>query len=571
MQARQIELDTSGNLILPDGLLGSVQLVPHAEIITTINGKRAFAPVTVDKSDAVKIEAAIKEVAGEVMVDISKDKLLAYIQLKPTKKITPKLGLKNNLQGMLVEIYPQTKLEYQFDLSMILSTLAQKGITYGIDQQAIKTLLQNPSDDRVLIARGVKPKPGVDESITILFDTKKDDRPKVLADGRVDFKQKKIASVDIGEVLAVKVAGKPGEPGMAVDGSKIEPPAYKTLELKAGQGTMLQQDGFSVVALDSGLPSVAIKKDVWTFQVLPLLEYSDVNLSTGNIEFNGNLRINKDVAEGMSVFSSADVEVGGSVYEAKVIALGNLTIHKNVISSFISVGGMLEFQDDLKTKLQIVNKSLIELYQLLVVLKQRSNELGKQFPTGQMIAALIGKKFGDLPKIVDELYTLSKQNAVISANIKDLISELIVKFRRLGWHKAKGIEEVQIMQQRVATALTYLDALGESKGDVVVSYALNSTIESAGDVRVVGKGCINTIIKAKGNVIIDSIFRGGAITCQGTVKIKEVGSEIGAKTSIKTSGKVIQIEKAYSNVLLAAGSNTRTLNSTEYKIYMKED
>jgi hypothetical protein len=571
MQIPEIKLDVSGKVILPGDLIGAVQLVPHAEIKTIINGNRVYRQTTVDQNDHIEVEAVIKEINGEIILDISKDTLFAYLQLIPTKKIFPKINIKNSLQGFLLEIYPQTQFEYRFNLTMILELLEQKGITFGIDQQAIEMLLQNPSDKRVMIAKGVKPTLGVDESITVLFDTKKDDRPKILADGTVDFKQKRIALANIGEVLAVKVPGQPGQPGMGVDGHPIAPPAYKKLELIAGQGTSLQQDGFSVVAMENGLPSIAITRNVWTFQVIPLLEYNEVNISTGNVEFNGDLRINNDVAEGMSVFSSANIDIGGSVFGARVTALGNLNIRKNAISSFIVAGGRLEFQEELKAKLQHINKALSELYQLLLALRQRCKELDKGFSCGPMITCLINKKFVDVPKIVDDLYAKSKDDAIVSANIRDLISELVVKFRRLGWDKTREIEEVQRIQQRVATSIAYLDELKDSRGDVIVGYAINSTIESSGDVRVVGKGCINTIINARGNVIIESIFRGGTINCRGTIKIKEAGSETGTKTHIKTSGDAIRIDKAYPNVVVSSGMNSRALNNIEYKLYVIDD
>lgn len=572
MRTSKIELNETGKLILPDDLEQFVQLIPHAEIKTTVNGKPIFKPVSVTKEDNVKITARIQDTDAEVIVDVSNDKLFAYLQLKPAQRVTPKIEVENSINGTNIKIFPEINKEYPFTLQKLQHTLKKNEVVYGIDQQALVNLLEKPSDAKILIACGKKPKPGVDESINVLIDTKKDLRPQILPDGRVDFKQKRIASVDMGEVLAIKIPGQPGESGIGVDGKTIAAPEYNKIELNADSGTMLQQNGFAVIALESGLPSMSITKNVWTFQVIPLLEYDEVNLSTGNVEFNGNLKINKDVVEGMSVLGTGNVDIGGSVYGAKVIALGSLSISKNVLSSFINAGDMSEHREILKTKLQLLNKDLNKLYQILLALKQRCHELNTAYCSGQMIARLINKKFSYLPKTVDELDKLLKQKKIIvSSNVKNLVNELVVKFRRLGWQKTKDIAEVQRLQQRIAATITSLDALDDNQGDVLISYAINSTIEASGDVRISGKGCINTQINTKGDVIIDGIFRGGAINCHGSVKINEAGSEIGTKTVIKTTGKSIQINKAHSNVKLTVGLNTKTINSTEYKVYLKNE
>jgi len=124
---------------------------------------------------------------------------------------------------------------------------------------------------------------------------------------------------------------------------------------------MLQQNGNSVVALESGMPSLTVTQHIWTFQVTPMLEFNDVNLSTGNLEFNGDLRINNDIAENMAVFATGNIDIGGSVYGAKVVSLGNLTVSKNVISSFVTAGGMSDYLEALKEKLYKINKRMTEL------------------------------------------------------------------------------------------------------------------------------------------------------------------------------------------------------------------
>ncbi len=56
-----------------------------------------------------------------------------------------------------------------------------------------------------------------------------------------------------------------------------------------------------------------------------------VDISTGNISFDGTININGDVKDGMKIHSSGDVFVGGTVEAAEIEADGNIVIKGGVI------------------------------------------------------------------------------------------------------------------------------------------------------------------------------------------------------------------------------------------------
>ncbi|MBM7855399.1 uncharacterized protein (DUF342 family) [Desulfohalotomaculum tongense] len=572
MGTNKITLNEKGKVILPGDLNQHVQLVPHSDIAVTVNGKQVREPVSISGEDNVEL-AAVKGDQGKITVEISKDRLSAYVTLTPAVVIAPQIEVEYTPNGVTVKVLPQLKAEYPFTTEAIVQALKENGVVYGISREKISSLLKKPSETKTLVAEGTPFKPGVDESVNLLIDTENNNQPEILPDGRVDFRQKRLTSVDIGQVLAVKIPGKPGEPGTGVDGRPIEPPDYKRMELQAGEGTLLQQNGFSVVSTGRGLPLVQRNKNTWIFKVIPVYQVEEVTLSTGNLEFNGDLVVNKDVAEGMSVFAAGDVKIGGSVYGAKIVALGDVIVSKNVISSFVNAGGMSQYLENLKIKFQSINKSLIQLVELVVLLQERCRQLNKEVCLGQLIVGLINKKFSHLPKTINELvHLLKNKKVVVSSEVRNLITELELKFRRLGWLKIKSIEELQQLQQRVSAVMDFLEAQdNEEKGNVTVSYAINSNIEAEGSVYIAGKGCINTNINAKGNVTIDAVFRGGIISCKGAVKINEAGSEMGVKTVIKTGGSPVKIEKAYQNVFITVGSSSKNINGTEYKVYVREE
>ena len=573
MPVNGIYLQDDSKIIIPDDCSEPLFIVPHQDIQCFVNNQQIFESTPVKKEDEIVLTANSEVKSAEVVPSISADRLYAYLQLKPELSEVPAVELKKSIDGLLIKVSVSTKKSYPFNLQQLKEILAQKGIVYGIDDQILAELISIQSESRTVVAKGEPPKPGVDESVNILIDTEADNRPQLLADGRVDYKKKQTVSVELGQVLAVKIPGKPGQPGIGVDGRPIAPPEYKKVKLVAGQGTMLQQGGMSIIATDRGCPSLSVNGNTYFFQVKPLIELKEVNLTTGNLEFIGDIHVAGDVAEGMSVFAGGNISIGGSVFSGKINSFGIVTIGKNAVSSFINAGGIPHYLEDLKEKLNYLDNSIQKLVKLLIDIKKRCDELNREFSLGQMIVALINKKFSDLPGVVAQMNDiLRKKHFVVSSEIEDLLHELELKFKRLGWLKVDKIEEVSNLQLRIAAAVRSLQAADkEKKGDIVVSYAVNSTIEAAGNVLVRGKGCINTNINAKGDVVVDAVYRGGVINCQGRVKINVAGSELGAKTVIKTSGQSVQIGKAFPNVQVTAGTNKQTINTTEFNVLIKEE
>lgn len=573
MTATDIYLQDDTKVIIPEDCDARLFLVPHPDVLCEVNGKLIVETSEVKKGDQILLTAKSEMKPAEVIVDISEDRLSAYLQLKPALQQKPAIELEKIYDDLLIKVTTTVKKFFPFEIRQLKEQLTKHGVVYGINEQSIVELLATQSESPLLVAKGSPPKPPVDETVNILIDTESDSRPQILADGRVDYKKKRTIAVEQGQVLAVKIPGQPGQPGVGVDGNSIPVREMKKINLKAGPGAMLQQDGMSVVATERGCPLLSKSGNTYIFRVTPVIELDEINLSTGNLEFNGDIRVAKDVTEGMSLLAGGNIDIGGSVYGAKIYSFGNVTISRNLISSSVVAGGVSKQLEQLEENLIYVNQAFKNMLQLLKVLKERCEQLNKEFSLGQMIVALINKNFSNIPVVVDKMNTLiRKRHFVVSTEIEDLLRELELKFKRLGWLKVNKIEEVEKLQSRTNAAIQSLQILSKEKnGDVRVSYAVNSTIEASGDVRVDGKGCINTNIIAKGDVIIDAVFRGGAINSSGRVKIKVAGSEMGAKTLIKTSGKPVQIGKAFSNVRISVGSNNLVINNIEYDVLVKDE
>lgn len=242
---------------------------------------------------------------GKVRVEISNDKLRAYISY------TPALGGK------------------ELSAEDIIRILKENQVVYGIKEDRIYRFAEKPTQiDNFLVAEGTPAVPGKDAEIIYHFEKKKESVGTQREDGSIDFfNLGLITNVNAGQVLVTKKEPVPGIPGKTVTGEVIEPPVPRNRELPGGKNVEKRDDN-TLVATIAGQVVVEGNR----ISVLPVYEVNgDVDLSTGNIEFVGNVLVKGNVMEGFKVKASGNVEVWGHVFGATIEADGDVVIRKGFV------------------------------------------------------------------------------------------------------------------------------------------------------------------------------------------------------------------------------------------------
>ena len=207
----------------------------------------------------------------------------------------------------------------------VLNTLRDKNVTYGIDLDAVDYALQNQDKvNDILIAKGIEHING--EPGEIIFKIKKEHKvkPKMLANGNVDFKDLSLIQTTVkGQVLAQMKPPTEGIPGTTVTGRKINAKNGKAVVFKFGKNVVLSEDGLSLIADADG----TIIFDDDKISIIELLEIKgDVGVKTGNIKFSGKVNVNGNVTTGYSIECEDDLTITGIVEGASIICDGNVTI-----------------------------------------------------------------------------------------------------------------------------------------------------------------------------------------------------------------------------------------------------
>ncbi|MCI8308158.1 MAG: DUF342 domain-containing protein [Lachnospiraceae bacterium] len=184
----------------------------------------------------------------------------------------------------------------------------------------------------ILIAKAIKPIHGHDASIEYFFDTQAVAKPKLNEDGTVDFHQLgNISHVAKGERLAHLTPVDFGKPGKDVFGRVIPAKKVARKVLKHGRNITLSEDKLDMYSDVSGHATL-IEGTVYVSDVYEVP--NNIDASTGDINYNGNVTIKGNVNTGYAVRATGDVVVEGIVEGATIVAGGDITLRRGVQGMF---------------------------------------------------------------------------------------------------------------------------------------------------------------------------------------------------------------------------------------------
>lgn len=136
-------------------------------------------------------------------------------------------------------------------------------------------------------------------------------------DGTVDFHSlENVNHVKRGDVVAVLHPEDMGDAGTDIFGKNVNPERVKHIVFRFGRNLLISEDGRQLISQVNG--HVILENDkVFVSNVLELV---DIDNSTGDIEYNGDIMVKGNVLAGFSVKAKGDVIVQGIVEGATVTA-----------------------------------------------------------------------------------------------------------------------------------------------------------------------------------------------------------------------------------------------------------
>lgn len=250
---------------------------------------------------------ALPAVDEDMIIEISKNKMFVVISFTESQNNGKRLGKEQ-----------------------ILSMIKTKGIVYGVDEAAIEELaMKKKYNYKYLIAKGTESVNGKNGVLKFYFDIeKKNIKPKITEDGSVDFRNLDLIEIaKKGQLLVTAVPPEDGTEGRNVFNEVIPNVKGKKVNLPKGKNVVVSEDGTSLIAeIDGQISYMNNKVSIYATYEVP----ANVDNSTGNIDFLGNVIIRGNVLTGFSVKAGGNIEVYGVVEGADLEAGGDIILYRGM-------------------------------------------------------------------------------------------------------------------------------------------------------------------------------------------------------------------------------------------------
>ncbi len=213
--------------------------------------------------------------------------------------------------------------------SGLMALLRQHNITDTTDKAAVNSFCSSLDLGQVppptVVACGIEPQPGTDGWFELLVKVSGEDHEFVPDEkGRIDLKRlNAYTEIESEQKLGVIHPPEPGISGCTVQGHIVAAPAGKPRNIIAGEGVLFKYNGRIAFSTCSG--RAIIEKDRLSV-VDQLVIPGNVDVSIGDIDFNGFVEIKGDVPDDFDVRSTKGIKIGGHVGACHIESRGSIDI-----------------------------------------------------------------------------------------------------------------------------------------------------------------------------------------------------------------------------------------------------
>jgi uncharacterized protein (DUF342 family) len=582
--AKHMDSPTSDSLVgqawVKDGILYCKASPTHFPTVTIGEGVKLYRNhqlvkekttiITDNDVYEIKVENEEKDTKWKIWMDEQKLKVLLHVE--PGYKIIRKVPDIEPDQHIELVVQEYTEIHNTLSYSDVIQKLEALRVKQEfINQGQIVKALEAKEPGTYEIATGITPKDGKNGWIELKVDLQTHNGLTANEDGKVDYRETRtIPAVERGQVIGIVHPPIPGQPGVTVTNEPLPAKQTHPIILQTGKGVMTV--GNKIVAMESGRPQIEQRGRLVKVSIMPkLTHHGNVDLSSGNIHFKGDVEIFGEVEKNMIVEAEGDIIVQKTVNMASLIASGAIITYGNIISSEISAGKNNMLVTELGHLLGIIHQNVEGMIKVIQQLTQSPAFKSSDFSRGglqPLIRILLEKKFKSLPALVKKYVEIVRKGEnylhddvwrEIAVSLTKLFLSLTNEVISLEWiihlsQKMKELHEISITPV-------------EPDSYIFIPSALNSRIYCSGNVFVIGQGCINTKIHAGGVLKINGIIRGGEVYGRLGVEINETGSESGISTVIAVPhDQKIKIKKAMEGTILKIGNAKHTLTETRYHV-----
>ncbi|MCI8561011.1 MAG: DUF342 domain-containing protein [Dorea sp.] len=257
--------------------------------------------------------------------------------LEPSMDALPFVYVSSDRMYAWVLVFPPTGWGKELDRGLIFEALEKKKVCYGVDEELLDKLPEeyNRYFHLFIIAKGSRAAHGDNGYLVDYFLRHIERLPEMDEFGNVDYTSLGAEqNVKKGDLICEAIPPTEGIAGRTVLNQELRCRNGKSVALPKGKNTEVSEDGNKLIASIDGRVEFSGRY----FSVKPLLEIpGNVDYSTGNINFIGDVLIHGDVCSGFSVRAMGDIKVCGVVESCDVEAGGDIIVVKGIIGNMETI------------------------------------------------------------------------------------------------------------------------------------------------------------------------------------------------------------------------------------------
>lgn len=534
-------------------------------LLLFLNGIQVSRPVRVHAEDIIEWKVKPSPLFA---IELSQDQMKAFLRVHQLHQYAWRLTDQLARHHLVLIAEPNVEeVVESLDIETILKQLEQMGIQSQVDKLAIQAELEQPSFERILVARGIEPVAGIDADVEVYFPLEEQSYLEEI-NGRVNYRQHHhIPMIQEGEMMARKITKKEGMSGRNLFGKPIPPIPAKDVMLATRGHVELRENG-EVYALKAGRPRM-MGDSVRFFDVCTsYIVQGNVDMNTGNILFIGDVVIYGDVMDGMTVEAMGKVLIHGNVFHASIAATGGIQVQGNVVSSRLFSGLYGVDYSQLYMELKKVSEQFGSLLEAVEMIRNHLHEKKQAVKISRIVQTLLEQKYTHLISLLHRLTEIVNTiRSPMENEFLEINAKLNVFLKPHGIGTIRSIEELYALQEFLAQMRHKVRQYQEKKAPIEVRQCHHSILKATGDIRIRQEGMIQSDLFTEGNVVFydqNSVCRGGTIIAEGSISAMAVGGEGNGQIQL-TAGHRILAERITEG-RICIGRSCRDITAPMFRI-----
>lgn len=232
-----------------------------------------------------------------------------------------------------LNLFPPQKENNAVSFQNIKKELLNAGIKTEIYEETIKSAVEKFNNNKesitgLVVSKGDESQKGKDGWFELLCSKKQNDNHKIKFDGKID----EILSLKKDDLIGVIHLPENGKEGHDVFGKIISPEHGKEKEINLGENVYTKEK--IIISVFSAIDGFLLVKNNTLSVSESLTIYGDIDYHTGNILGYGSIKVLGNVLKGFYLNLKNNIDVGGYVGDAEIIAGNNVKI----LGGFLGAG-----------------------------------------------------------------------------------------------------------------------------------------------------------------------------------------------------------------------------------------